>query len=393
MTPDESIRTGDTAMRALLAIALVAGTAAAGCCGDVPVLTCSAPTDIQVMLFTGTDRVLVRETCGIYLPAGQSEVRLRWGDPDIDEASVALAAPDGVTVGGVRQLPDEPKTFIWPVQVEQAGARAFVASYYLRGLRWSPTYVLTLDSAAGKASLRGMLHFTNDSRMPLRGVHLQLRTAPVGMLEKGIVEGTAPPVVYADIPDFSLEPGWQKRITFASLNDAPAHFVYRADNEVWHADVQRLLRVDLRGVPIPAALPVGHLEVREVIAGRRAAVLGTDLNHVTWGETEINLGVERGIIYERTLCSTGKLNVEFDRMGRVSGFDTTEEVRESLRNRLTTPAHIEIVERVPGAWELATETAPAWKGGNDMRFDMDLQPADKAEVAYTVTRHTGTRVK
>jgi hypothetical protein len=54
---------------------------------------------------------------------------------------------------------------------------------------------------------------------------------------------------------------------------------------------------------------------------------------------------------------------------------------------------VDLVERVPGSWELSTRTAPTRKDANEMRWELDLQPGAKAEVVYSVTRHTGTRAK
>jgi hypothetical protein len=377
-------------MRTMLLL-LVAGSMAMA--ADVPVIRCTSAKDTQITLYLGNDRALVQETNSVYLPAGRSEMRFRWADPDIDEASVSLTGPAGVTIGGLRQLPDEAKTFIWPVDAIEAGPRDFVASYFLRGLKWSVSYTLNLDATGTKASLRGMLHLTNDSRMALRGVSVRLCSAPVAVLEKGVVEGPAPLGVYAKLDNLTLEPGWQKRVPFVTVNDAPARIIYRADNEVAKSDVQRFLYADLRATQAPGPLPVGHLEVREVVDGRRVPVLGTDLNHNAGGETAILLGTTRDIVFVRTPLGTQKTNVEFDRIGRVSGFDTSEEVGEVLRNRMAVPVHVSLVERVPGIWELATETAPAAKYANEMWWEFDLKPGDQTAIRYTVTRKTGTRAK
>ena len=378
-------------MRPLLLVLIACSTALVARAADVPVIRCTAAKDTQVTMYVGSDRSLVQETTSVYLPAGRTEMRFRWLDPDIDETSVSLTGPAGVTIGGVRQVPDEAKTFIWPVEVAEAGPREFVASYFLRGLKWSATYTLTLDATATKASLRGMLHLTNDSHMALHGVRLRLCTPPVGVVEKGVVEGAAPLGVYAKLDNFTLEPSWQKRVPFVTLDDAPARIIYRADNEVAKSDVQRFLYADLRTPQMPGQLPVGHLEIREVVNGRRVPVLGTDLNQSTGGETAVLLGTTRDIVFERTLLGTRKTNVEFDRIGRVSGFDTVEEVGEMLRNRMGIPVHVSLVERVPGIWDLATLTPPAAKYANEMWWEFDLKPGDKAEASYTVTRKTGTR--
>ena len=357
----------------------------------VPMVRCAPARDVQVTMYAGSDRALVREVSSVDLAAGQTELRFHWTDADIDDSSVALTGPDGVTVGGVRQVPEEPKTFIWPVTAQEAGVRQFTASYFLRGLHWSPVYYLTVDAVSGKARLVGKLHLTNDSRYPLRGVHLSLCAAATSVLDK--TTGQASLGTYAALEDCTLEPGWQRRVTFLDTRDVPARVVYRADWETSRTELRRWVLLDLRKIAVPGTLPKGHLEVSEVLGGKRLPVTGGDLDQQADKDTEIPLGAERDVVYERTLLSTRKTDVEFDKIGRVSGFDTSDETSAVFRNRLPQAVHIEVIERVPGKWDLVTKVAPVKQDPNEVHWEMDLQPNQRAEMQFTAVRHTGTRAK
>lgn len=360
----------------------------------VPVLRPSALTGTRITMVVGSDRALVRESCTIALPAGRSELRFQWTDADIDASSVALFAPPDVTVGGGRQLSGEGKTFIWPVEVKEAGERAFVATYSLGGLRWSPAYYLTFDAGARTATLVGKLHLTNDSRLPIRRARVELCVTAAGAVDQpGAAAQSKSPGALAALEGCTLEPGWQRRVTFLTRPGLPARLAYRVDYDGQKNEVRRILYLDLRDLGLPGALPKGHLEVYEATGGARRFVTGTDLNHVTDKETEIALGPEGGVVFERKTLSSRKTDVEFDRIGRVSGFDTTEEICDLFRNHLPVAAHMEVLEKIPGKWDLKSKVAPTKTEANQVTWEFDLAAGARSELTFSLTRHTGTRAK
>lgn len=380
-------------MRRMLSALSVLTMCATGLCdGAVPLIRSSAAKDVRITMYVGSDRALVRETCSVLLPKGTSEVQFRWTDANIDGSTVTLHGPADVSIGGLRQPVGASKTLSWPVEAETAGLREFATCYYVTGLKWSVSYYVTFDGAAGTASLLGKLHLTNDSKLPLRDAHLELAVAPTGAIEKlEAAEAGEAPGAYAVLEDCALEPGWQRRVRFVRVRDVPVRIVYRADPGAWKQEVRKHLLLDLTDVPVPGPLPKGHLEVYEMVSGQRVPVIGTDLNHASDKETEVYVGVERDIVFERKILSRRKTDVEFDRIGRVSGFDTSEEVCDSFRNRLATPVRIELVEKVPGKWDFAGRTPPTKKEANEVRWEFELEPDGSKEIVFKVIRHTGSR--
>lgn len=375
-----------------IAAALLLMCAAAHCQVATPLLRPSAAESVRVTMHIGSDRALVRETCSVYLPAGTSDVQFRWTEAPIDDASVSLHGPQDVRIGGLRRPAGESKVLSWPVEAPTAGVRRFTALYFMTGLKWVASYRVVFDAEAQTASLVGSLHLTNDSKLPLRGARLELSPAPTGVLDRiENAEATEPAATYAALDDFTLEPGMQRRVTFFQARDLPIRILYRADPEAYKQEVRKFLLLDLRDVPLPGTLPRGGLHVEEVTGGRRVPVTTAELVHAADRETEVALGGERDIIYERRILNRRKTDVEFDRLGRVSGFDTSEEVCDAFRNRLPVPVRIELIEKIPGKWDFASRTTPTTKEANEVRWGFELQPHEAREIVFKIIRHTGSR--
>ncbi len=360
--------------------------------GDVPLLRQSETRNVRLTMCVGTDRVLVRETCGMFLPAGTTEVRFQWTDADIDANSVNLEAVGEATIGGLRRPLGTTNTFAWPVGVKEAGMYEFVASYSVKSIKWSPTYVLVFDPDAGTATLTGKLHLTNSGKLPLRDAHIQVCVGPTGVLDKLERAETGEPLgSYAVMREVSLRPGWQRRVRFMQAKGLSAKLVYRAEPEAHKTTIYKYLQVDMSNLPMPGPLPGGHLEIYESVAGKSIPVLATNLSQSTTGATEIRLRSEPDIIFERKTLKRTKTDVEFDRIGRVSGYDTSEEISAVFRNRLPNTVRLELIERVPGKWEFSAREAPTVKEANAVRWNFDLEPNARQEFVFSIVRHTGTR--
>jgi len=376
--------------RVLMVLGLV--SVCATTLADVPLIQKSTVSSVRIILYVGQPAAVVRETCTVMVPAGESDIRFRWADADIDAASVSLLGPDDVQIGGVRQPVGTTKTFSWLVQADQAGPRRFAASYRMKGITWTPSYRLTFDPVAKTASVRGSLHLTNGSKLPIRKAQLELAVPPTGVLDK-LQEATTGvrPEPYAALTSCTLEPGWQRRFTFIRARDLPARLLYRADPVARKQEVHRYLYVDMKGLPVPGALPSGHLEVYEVLDGVRHWLLSGTLSHSISAETQVGLGRELDILFERKILARHKTDVEFDTIGRVSGYDTSEQVLDVVRNRLPILASIELTEPVSGKWEITAEPAPTSRDSAKAVWVFDLEPNARQELAFTVLRHIGSR--
>lgn len=383
-------------MSARLLLALACLACAAGALHADTVLTQLTPgaTTQALTLYMGSDRCIMTETTRLWVPAGRSELRFRWADANLDAATIGLAAPADVVVSGYRGHRDEPSTYAWDLDAPSAAEREFVATYTLRGITWAATYQLTFDRTAGTATLAGLLHLTNDSRVALRDAPLKLCTStPIVVEPLGIAVGGERTNLYADLPAVTLAPGCQRRVPFLRMEGIPASVLLRAYPDTAGAEVRRVMQVDLRTTPLPGALPRGHVEVREVSGESTRRLAGADLVQALDTLTELPLGVERRLVFQRTVLANRKTDFEFDRLDRVSGFDTCDDIRDSFRNRTGAPVRVELIERAAGKWNLRSDPAPVTLTAGEARWQLEVPAGCDQDVNLTVVRHSGTRAQ
>jgi len=102
--------------------------------------------------------------------------------------------------------------------------------------------------------------------------------------------------------------------------------------------------------------------------------------------------VARDLLVDRRLLSREKLRMEFDRLGRVSGFDTVERYLIEVRNLSAEHASIEIVEAVVDtAWEFETRALHVSEPGRVI-MHVGVAPGERGHVQFTITKHSGSRI-
>ena len=379
-------------LSAIIGIALVAAGAAQAA-DSVVVSRLGKPGEMQMTVCVGDDRATVRESRQVYLDAGAGQVTFSWTDADIDPASLRLAGPAGVTVGNISHVPGDDRALAWDVQAGRAGACDLTFNYTLKGLHWRPMYMIAYDPAAGKADLTSVLQVNNDTKVDLASVKLSLLTGRSGVLDAG------PTPVGATIPlseAISLEQGWGRTVPFLRVPEVPTETVFRLDHDKYGDGFQRVLVVHVEQSPLPKdlALPGGKAEVRVPGTAElpRIARL-VDLSPKPGEALEIPLGREDDVVVERKLLSVDKNAIEFDRYGKVSGFDTVEDYRIVVRNRLPGAARCEIIEPVLGAWDLTTKTAPKKLENNIATFAATVKGGEALSLDFRLTKHSGTRIK
>jgi hypothetical protein len=372
---------------------LLAAVCGAHAADNVVLSRLGKPGDMQMTVCVGDDRATVRETRQVYLDAGAGQVTFSWTDADIDPASLRLTGPAGVTVGNASRVPGDDRALAWDVQVGPAGVFGVTFNYTVKGLRWRPVYTIAYDQAGGKTDFTSVLQVNNDTKVDISGVKLSLLTGRSGVLDTGpIPVGAAIPLSEA----ISLEQGWGRTMPFLRVPEVPTETVFRLDRDKYGEGFQRVMLVHVEQSPLPKdlALPAGKAEVRVPgDADLPRVVRIMDLSPKPGEALEIPLGREDDLVVERKLLSTDKTAVEFDRYGKVSGFDTVEDYRTVVRNRLAEPVHCELIEPVLGAWELATKTAPKKLENNIATFDATLKGGESLTLDFRLTKHSGTRIK
>jgi hypothetical protein len=345
------------------------------------------PGETVVTLQPGSSRALVRETRALQLPAGESAVSFAWNAANVDWSSVTLTLATG-TVGEVSRAPGQDKTLLWQVTMPQAGATTATVSYFLDGLKWQPEYVLTYNAADGCAQLASSLRLTNETGVALR--QIRLRVGPPGLALADEPDRTDAPTRAASAVA-SVEPGTTVLVPFASLARIPAaiRYVYQPDRS---GNVEQILRLGLDQVGVVATdLPDGPMLIQRADEPQMP-LFRTQLDFQPGKEFEVALGPEPDLIVERKLMSTKRNNLDFDRFGRVTGLDTTEEVQLAVRNHVGRAVVLEVIETMLSTWDLKGPE-PTVRETSSVQWNLPVAADAAGELKFTVVKHAGTRVK
>ncbi len=344
------------------------------------------PGKMTVTLLPGSSRALIRETRLLELPAGNNELSFAWAKANIDISSVRLSLERGVVGEAIRSAGQE-RMLIWRVELPQTGTIQATLSYFVEGLKWQPSYLLFLEEPADCARLEGQLLLMNETGIAFRCAEWQMGIPGPALAEQ---PSQQPAAFFAS--SACLEPGEQALVPFVSWRDIPARcrYVYQADR--YGQNVERLLQLRLNQIGSTAPyLPAGPMLIMS--AQEPAMPLyKTKLDFQPGQDYEIDLGPEPDIVVERKLLSSRRSNFDFDRFGRVTGLDTTEEILIVARNRLGKDIQLDIIETMLSTWEYKGPP-PAEKETSAYRWELLLPQGQSAELRFTVIKHSGTRAK
>ncbi len=367
-----------------ICIALVMLTAAVAH-ADALVQRPGAVTGTEIALSTATPKAAVRQSMDAHLQQGANRLAFSWGAEKIDAASVRLQA-DGVTVGESIRQAGADKSLAWDVFAPAEGDYAVTMTYLLDGLGWSASYRLLYQPGLGEARLEGMLTLTNDSGLLLEGAVVSLALGKSG----------DDPVEYA-LPDLSDLPiGSKVRTGFPSPLALSVRGVYRLDGATAAESVRQVLLVTppTEGGLAQEALPAGPVSIVLLTEdGLAARSVAGKLTYTPGEEFELDLGVERDIVIERVVLDRSKQNLDFDRLGRVAGFDTIERYEVRIRNHCAAAVQLEIVETVLDTWEFSTRELYARDLDEGVAVVRLVAPVDEERaLQFTMVKHSGTRI-
>ncbi len=344
-------------------------------------------TATELVLYTGASFALVRQSSMLRLAEGANTVAFAWTGDKIDAASVRLHAPADVSVGEVVRPAGAATTLQWTLTPQAPGITPITVVYQLAGISWKPAWRLTWEPGAADATLQGWVTVTNGSGLDLASVRAQI---VLGRPGADAADQLSFPI--AGLTD--LPAGASVRATFVPTMALGARVIYRIDSEAAPEQVRRRLGVQppTAGLLAREPLPTGPLTVALTSADGPDQSLATELKYEPGEEFEIDLGVARDIVVERRLLAREKLRMEFDRLGRVSGFDTVESYLIEVRNHGHEDANLEIVEAVVDtAWEFETRALHVTEPGRVI-MHLSVAPGERGHVQFTITKHSGTRI-
>lgn len=346
------------------------------------------PPATELVLYTGAAKALVRQHSAVRLVEGPNTVAFTWRTDKLDAASVRLQAPERVVVGETVRPAGADKVLQWTLTSEQAGEVPVTISFQLAGLKCVPLYRLIMQPGAPEATLLGFVTLTNDSGLDLRNLSAQLVLGRPGPPTE-----ETPPPAFTILGVSELAAGASVRASFLAPLDLGVRVIYRIDSASAAEQVRRILGIQppTSGTLARVPLPPGPLKVIIDTPGDLDDEVVSELRYEPAEEFEVDMGVERNIAVQRRLVERRKTHIEFDRLGRVSGFDTVERYRLQVRNHTTAEVGVEVVEPVLDTWEFATEALHVLEPGRAL-MHLSIPAGETGTLDFTITQHSGTRI-
>jgi hypothetical protein len=343
-------------------------------------------TATEVIIYTDSSKAVVRRQSAVRLVEGENTVSFEWASDKIDAASIRLHGGDALTIGEVVDPAGGGHSLEWSVRAPAAGDYSLTISFLLDGLKWSADYAMAWSPGQDAATLGGWLTVTNESGVRFEEMGVRFVLGRSGARDEQQAE-----FVLTDLQ--TLEPGEAVRSAFLPLIEVSVRTIYRIDSEAASETVKRILQITppAEGALARTPLPSGPLTIVMPTDIPPAKMLSATLSYEPAQPFEVTLGEEPDIVVERRLMERKKTAMEFDRLGKVSGFDTIESYEIALRSHLREPVEIELVETVLNTWELETRALHVVDDGKALML-IDLPAEGQGALEFTLVKHSGTRI-
>lgn len=373
-------------LHALTAAIAVIGWATAEAAPEVHQV--AAPMPSEVALCTETSDALIRQHVTAQMREGESVLTFSWSSDNLDAGSVRLRAAEGLSLGETVRPSGGGKSLRWTVTARDAGEYPVTVSYLLKGISWSPSYRMTWAPGAEEALLRGYVTVTNGS-----GVKLDPITAEVVLGRPGMAVGEPAQPTFPIMGVDALPQGTAVRAGFLPPVSLRARLLHRIDSEQAPERVERILVVEppQSGGLEREALPKGPLSVAVEDEEATWELVRGELSYAAGESMEVPLGAERDILVERRLLERSKVRLEFDRLGRVCGFDTVERYELRVSNHTDRRAQLEVVETVLDTWDFETQALYVTEAGRVV-MRLEVPAAEESTLQFTLIKHSGTRI-
>ncbi len=347
----------------------------------------TGPNQTELIIYTDSAKAVVRQHSRVRLSSGDNAVSFAWTSDRVDTASIRLEPTSeegqGLEIGDVSQPAGKDRLLQWQVKAPEADHYDLTISFLLAGLKWETDYRLIRDADRPLATLTGWLSVTNDSGVDLKNLSTSLVLGRPGAGSDAVEQ------VHFRVSKLrELAPGSTTRAELMRPIQLTAWTIHRIDTESAAERVERLLEIQppSDGALARTSLPAGPMTV---IDGEHA--IDANLSYEPMEAFLIPLGYERDLVVDRRLVSREKVEVEFDRLGQVSGFDTIERYEVEVRSRLDETIEVELVETVLETWELETEVLHVLEDGQAF-MRMSVPGGGSTTASFTLVKHSGTRI-
>ncbi len=344
------------------------------------------PGATEVIIYSDSSKAVVRYHSTVRLTEGANTVGFEWTTESLDAASIRLHGGPALTIGEVVRPAGADRLLRWTVTAPSTGDYALTTSFLLSGLEWSADYRLAWAPGGDAGLLGGWLAIKNETGLDLDRLRARFVLGRPGA--DGEEQAT---FMIADLHE--LARGRSVRTGFFAPMQVPVRTIHRIDSEAAAERVKRLIEITPPGDgPLARTpLPAGPMTVVTPTDVPPARMHRARLSYEPSETFEIDLGFERDVVVERRLMERVKTAVEFDRLGKVSGFDTVESYRVEVRSQLDDPIEIELMETVLKTWEIKTDAEHELDGGKALML-LTVPARGDSAVDFTLVKHSGTRI-
>jgi len=302
-------------------------------------------------------------------------------------------------------------TLLWLLRNAQPAPQRIEASYLTGGMTWKADYVMVIDAADGKSDLTGWVTIDNKSGATYRNAALKLvavdihrangRNEPRQVLELAAKSGAADASrdfrsegffeyhLYTLDGRTTVKDKQTKQLSLLSATDVPVdkHFIYygaadyfRTQYGVPMSDQKVGVYLEIKnskdnrlGIP----LPKGKVRVYKADTSGSQQLIGEDwIDHTPKDErVKIKMGEAFDVVGERVQKDWKKIGPAL--------YEVEWEI--SLRNHKKEAVTVEVVEPVPGDWEVLRSTLPHEKvEAYTMRFRVPVPKDGETKLNYRV---------
>jgi hypothetical protein len=371
---------------------------------------------VSLVAYGNADLTVVRELRRVSLPEGETEVVLAWPGAAVDASSVRLLTPEGLKIAVAAKPPRKNDEIRWMLEAE-AGTYDLQVAYFSSGIEWKPYYRLLLNEGTGAVSLEGLVDLRNRSGQAFDNAEVCLvvgelrlvanlaeaawKALPAYKEEKkgpppAASAGLSERYVYdlGTLPHLAQEDTYT--VPFMPRVELQTGVLYRFHPAKYDQEVHRLLvfrnspDLGLGDVPLAGA----EAQVREVATNGPVPRGTVAVPYTPVGEEcEIDLGPSTDVKAERRVVELRRANIEFDRFGKVEGYDDHETVEVEISNWSMRPVTVEYTDTVPGVWDVASDEPFAEEGMNEVIFVLEMEPQTTQKLHYRLVKRQGKRVR
>jgi len=433
----------------MLAALILAALAPAAPAKNVDLVTLPSRETVQLTIYNSEDITLARETRYITFKKGSNKLQFSWANTLIDPTSIELRPldhADKIEVVATIFPRQKPQHLIWRVDSKYEGQVKMEVSYFTSGLTWRMDYVSICDPGETKMLFKGFVRVFNHSGEEYEDAEVRLIVGKINLVEKiadlarrygyavpkpgsrryraleqeaalksfGKADAVAKGVVSAPkgvvkegISEYfmftvqgreTIPDGWSKRMRAIKAEGVKFDIVHRVRQHQYGTSQPLRFFIftnDEQHKLGECPLPNGLVRVFRDNGRDGLVFLAEQLIRYVpiKAKAEINLGVDKLVVYERRQVSVRRYSFMFDRHGNIIGWDEEQKWTDEIRNYRDKPIKLELRRVYKGDVDFRSEIETGVFNFETIEAKFTVGKGGKEHYPHTVVIRHGTRAR